>query len=149
LKTVTSSANGAVKRARKLLSKKGRDTDDAFLIEGFILIEEAVRSGADIGEVFVRGPGLDGDANEDSASERMGELGLDLSARAVILDAPVFDTLTDTVTPKDVIAVVRKPRPPAEKGDALLVLDRIQDPGNVGTLLRTADARGMDGVVCV
>jgi TrmH family RNA methyltransferase len=74
----------------------------------------------------------------------------------------VFDSIADTVTPKGMIAVARKPHHSAESGasdmdagpgragaGALLVLDRIQDPGNVGALIRTAGAIGFDGALCV
>jgi TrmH family RNA methyltransferase len=153
LKYITSGANAVVRGARKLLRKKGRDAEGAFLIEGFILIKDAVRAGMEIERVFLRGP--------DPDSIIMAELSFLLtgggessvaSFEAVALAEEIFDGLTDTVTPKEAIAVVRKPRRPAPAeglGDALLVLDRIQDPGNVGVLIRTAGALGMDGVLGV
>jgi TrmH family RNA methyltransferase len=150
LKTVASSANGAVKRARKLLSRKGRDTDAAFLIEGFILIREALRAGIELECVFARGAAPGTDANGLLAGEALEALDLPEGVDAMFLDAAVYDGLADTVTPKGMIAVARKPEQRTDGGgDALLVADRLQDPGNMGTLLRTADATGMDGVVCV
>jgi TrmH family RNA methyltransferase len=68
----------------------------------------------------------------------------------ISLSEDVFDGIVDTVTPKGMIAVARKPSDHGGvKGDALLVLDRIQDPGNVGALIRTAGAVGFDGALCV
>jgi TrmH family RNA methyltransferase len=93
------------------------------------------------------------------------ELLRSLSQRGVevaSLSEDIFDGIADTVTPKGMIAVAKKPHRPLEgrrmrgeskscflNSDALLVLDRIQDPGNVGTIIRTADAIGIGGVVCV
>jgi TrmH family RNA methyltransferase len=162
LNYITSGANAAVKRARKLLQKKGRDTDDAFLIEGFILIGEAVRSGLEIERVFLRGADADGDMRRSletipgfarmhaeetrgGASQVSGMPGVE----TVSLSENIFDGIADTATPKSMIAVAKKPHHTEAPGDALLVLDRIQDPGNVGTLIRTAGAIGFDGALCV
>jgi TrmH family RNA methyltransferase len=146
LKHITSGANAAVKRARRLLSKKARDTDDAFLIEGFILIEEAVRAGLELRDVFLR----EGSVNEDTASGLPPGLTLPAGARAAVLEASAFDSLSDTVTPKEAVAVAAKPAGPGiHEAEALLVLDRLQDPGNVGTLIRTAEAAGWDGIYAV
>jgi TrmH family RNA methyltransferase len=160
LKYITSGANAAVKRARKLLRKKGRDTDGAFLIEGFILIGEAARSGIGIECVFLRGADADGEMarsletipgfapqRADGAHDNeLPSSGVD----TISLSEDIFDSIADTVTPKSMIAVAKKPLYPADaRGDALLVLDRLQDPGNVGALVRTAGAIGFDGALCV
>jgi TrmH family RNA methyltransferase len=160
LKYITSGANAAVKRARKLLQKKGRDTDGAFLIEGFILIEEAARSGIEIERVFLRGADADGEMERALEAIRGfarpradGPQGSDSPPRGIdiiALSENIFDGIADAATPKSVIAVARKPSyATAARGDALLVLDRLQDPGNVGALIRTAGAIGFDGVLCV
>lgn len=63
----------------------------------------------------------------------------------------VMEKMTGTVTPQGILAVVRQERRSLEdlaKGGLILLLDRIQDPGNMGTILRTAEACGADGVLC-
>ncbi|MDR1496220.1 MAG: RNA methyltransferase [Clostridiales Family XIII bacterium] len=172
MKHIASGANAAVKRARKLLQKKGRDTDDAFIIEGFILIGDAVRAGVEIERVFVRGAASAGiietelkelltSDGEDSGvepetrsaksvTETETAKGAPRGIEVVSLAEDLFDALTDAVAPKGVIAVAKKPRRGTDmRGDALLVFDRLQDPGNVGTIIRAADAMGFDGVLCV
>jgi TrmH family RNA methyltransferase len=149
LKEISSRANPSVKRAVKLRTRRGRDEYNAFLAEGDILIEEAIRSGADIAEVLVR---------EGSDYIDAGE------GRVLSLSGDLFDEIADTVTPQDVIAVINIPKVGELSGalldglaagsagqDALsiIILDRIQDPGNVGTVLRSADAAGFDAVIAI
>ena len=78
--------------------------------------------------------------------------GADLSHPFVetVSDA-VMAKMADTVTPQGILAVVRQERPALadiEKGGLILLLDRIQDPGNLGTIIRTAEACGVDGILC-
>jgi TrmH family RNA methyltransferase len=159
LKEITSRANPSVKRAVKLRTRRGRDEYNAFLAEGDILIEEAARSGADIAEIFVR---------EGSDYEFTGAIAGHVNS----LSGDLFDEIADTVTPQDVIAVIAKPKHGELSGalldglagrykaddagdtgrkDALsvVILDRLQDPGNVGTVLRSADAAGFDAVIAI
>ncbi|MDR0519362.1 MAG: RNA methyltransferase, partial [Clostridiales Family XIII bacterium] len=140
MKYITSRANAAVRRALALHNKKGRDKNGAFLIEGSILISEAAKAGLEIEQVFVRG----------------GMAGMDIpcGASAIALPENIFDEIADTVTPKGVMAVAKKPDAAASddiigSASSVLVLDRLQDPGNVGTLVRTAFAAGMGAVACV
>jgi TrmH family RNA methyltransferase len=146
LKEITSRANPSVKLAVKLRTRRARDEHNAFLVEGDILIEEAARSGADFEAIFVR-EGSDY-AGYGEGTEHMSSLPGDL-----------FDEIVDTVTPQNVIAIVRKPEgrvlsealPPGFGSESLsvIVLDRLQDPGNVGTVLRSADAAEFDAVIAV
>jgi TrmH family RNA methyltransferase len=166
LKEITSRANPSVKLAIKLRTRRGRDDNNAFLVEGGILIEEAAGSGADIAEIFVR-EGSDADA---SGYEVNGGVCGGHAVRVSSLSGDLFDEITDTVTPHDIIAIVRKPgyktleselsgvtgrgETGTGQGDtkrtlSVIVLDRLQDPGNVGTVLRSADAAGFDAVIAV
>jgi TrmH family RNA methyltransferase len=151
LKYITSGANAVVRRARKLLQKKGRDAEGAFIIEGFVLIGDAVRAGLEIERIFLRGPYSDEMFETELRPLLMsGDESSAAHFEALALAEDIFDGLAGTVTPKNAIAVAKKPRR-TTKGpeDALLVLDRLQDPGNVGALMRTADALGIDGVLGV
>ena len=136
-KTVTSKDNPVLKSARKLLTRKGREEAGAFLLEGRKLIEEAISAGFDIECVFVdAGARLRGETAEEWPNE-------------IVLEEKLFHTLAQTVTPQPCIAVARRrdmnPADPA----CVLILDRIGDPGNVGTMIRTALASGMNEVWCV
>jgi TrmH family RNA methyltransferase len=140
---ITSTDNPKVKSARSLLERRGRERKGLCLVEGTRLIRDALRAGSHPALVFFASP-----AQESPASR---ELLATLSAtRAPLweLTPKVFDTLSDTVTSQGVIAVLPIPRlePPSEP-DLALVLDRIRDPGNLGTILRGAAAAGAELVL--
>lgn len=126
---IRSKENKAVKSAKKLLQKKYRK--DTYLIEGFHLFEEASRSGAEILETFI---------TEEFAAK---------FPEATIVTQEVLNFITDSKTPQGLVAVVKMNNDlDYEKINLnkILVLDGVQDPGNVGTLIRTADAGGFDAV---
>ena len=110
-----------------------------FLVEGTRLVEDALNAGARPDLVLV-------------APEQLGRTprGADLLTRVSSYQCwPVTESvskaLSDTVTPQGVFAIFPIPRPPAQPiiGSVVLILDRIRDPGNAGTLLRSADASGV------
>jgi RNA methyltransferase, TrmH family len=145
--TITSRSNAKI---RELLTIKQRKTGlrkSFFLVEGPHLISMALASGVHLREAFFT-------SLFSRKQEGQGILKA-LSAHAVktfeVADQ-VFHALTDTETPQGIIAVVFRRQITLEKlplGDnpLLLIADRIQDPGNLGTLIRTADAAGADAVV--
>jgi TrmH family RNA methyltransferase len=138
--TISSTSNPRIRRARALKRKTDRDAEGAFLVESMIGLEDAVSSGLIVREVFV----VEG---RDDLMERCSELDLG----ATIVPEHVLRAVSDTTTPQGVVAVVAMPRPrlrdiPAE-ADLVVVLAEVRDPGNAGTLVRTAVAAGADAVV--
>jgi TrmH family RNA methyltransferase len=140
---ITSTANDRVKYARSLRRRRQRGREGKFLIEGVRLLEEAMRAGCFPALLFF-------DA-ERVESERAQPLLDRLQGRGVpclaVSDA-VLDSLSETVSPQPIVAVV--PQPQMESPTApslLLVLDGLRDPGNLGAVLRTAVAAGVDEVL--
>lgn len=127
---ITSTDNSRVVRASKLADKKYRDREGAYLIEGVRLVSDAIAHGADVTDIFVR---------EDVTNVSFDNV--------TYVSDRVFAKLSDTVNSQGVVAVVRKREydcaPPSGN---CLVLDGLQDPGNVGTLIRTAVACGFTDV---
>lgn len=119
---ITSKDNKRIKAVRKLLTKKERLKANQFLIEGEHLIEEALKWNANILEIFVL---------ENS------EFNFELKTTVVTQD--VMKSLSTLVTPPGIIAVVEMNTHTVDS-DRILALDGVQDPGNLGTLIRTADA---------
>jgi len=140
---VTSGDNPALKAAVKLHTRKGRKEAGAFLVPGRKLISEAARAGFEVEYVFI-----------DSGALARGEAAAGEYAEEIALEEGLFRSLAKTVTPQPHIAVVRRPKDRAPRGGGsgakrVLILDRTQDPGNVGTMIRSALAAGMDEVWCV
>jgi len=134
---------------RDLQRRKARGRRRLALIEGIRLVEEALGAGLPFRGALIS-PELDRTA-------RGASLRADLARRAVPIEetaARTFAALAATDTPQGVLAIV-EPRDwtladiPAGRGRALLVLDGVQDPGNVGTLIRTAHALGAGGTVAL
>ena len=146
MKEISSKDNKIFRHALSLKKKKYRDINGEYLIEGPNLIKEALKEGIQIEGVFVR-PDFDENGPDGSIlnEEKIGD-------KSFMLSANLFDNLSDTETPQGLIAVVRKPdgasAPVPEDGN-IIVLDRLQDPGNIGTILRTADAAGFSLAVFV
>jgi TrmH family RNA methyltransferase len=132
---VSSRSNERVKQARKLLLRKERKHTGLHLIEGEKLVREAVLSGARIQTCFLE----DGYAFEAPAA-----------ASLLVVSRDVLESLCESKTPQGVVAAVETPSlapPETYPGGLIVLLDGVQDPGNVGTILRSADAFGAAGVL--
>ncbi|MGJ5712205.1 TrmH family RNA methyltransferase [Staphylococcus auricularis] len=135
METITSPQNNKIKQANKLKKKRDRDQLGLALVEGYHLIEEAVHSDITIKQLFV----VDPSRLDDAIFE---------AAEAVFqINVKVAEALSGTVTPQGFFAVIEQPRYESTMAHQALLIDRIQDPGNLGTLIRTADAAGLDMIV--
>ncbi len=138
-----SAQNARVKYARELRNRKGRNESGAFAFEGATLLEEAARSGVEPAALYVTQRAYD-------AHENVREL----DARGIptyVLDDRAFASISDVETPSGVLAVapIRSASVAeiAARAGCVLVLAGIADPGNVGTLLRSAEAFGCAGTI--
>ncbi|MEZ7621221.1 RNA methyltransferase [Streptococcus sp. 27098_8_23] len=129
---ITSKANSVVKNAKKLHQKKYRKS--AYLIEGWHLFEEAVQAGVTIEKIFAL----------KSYREQLAAF-----PQTIWVSEEILLDLADTQTPQGIVAVIQKEEvglPDLHQGKYLFLED-VQDPGNVGTMIRTADAAGFTGVI--
>ncbi|MDD3400008.1 MAG: RNA methyltransferase [Eubacteriales bacterium] len=130
---ITSRTNDAVKRVRALHLAKERKETGLHLIEGDKLVLDAIQSGAEIMTVF---------ATEDYEPI----LGVDW----VCVSRPVMEAMCESNTPQHLLATVKTPCtacPNSYPEGLILVLDGLQDVGNVGTIIRTSDALGATAVL--
>ena len=143
-KMITSTANDSVKYVRKLQNQKRvRHDDQRLVLEGVRLVEEVVRASLVPTLVFY---------TETLADEGRGKALLvtlrALGAPCTVVSASVMAHCSDTVTPQGILAVIPFPEPPPPyPATFVLIADRLRDPGNLGTLLRTALAAGVERVL--
>ena len=132
---IESRSNERVKQARSLLLRKERKKSGLHLIESEKLVREALSSGARVQTLFV----------EDGVS-----FGAPDNTQTLTVSRSVMESLCESRTPQGVAAVVETPSlaPPERYPEGLIVLlDGVQDPGNAGTILRSADAFGAAGLL--
>lgn len=137
MERITSRKNPLLEHIRRLDSAAYRREQGQFLCDSPKLVGEALRHGAQVVSVAVS----DGVAPPD---------GLSADVRCVTMPPDVMRSVSPMRSPQGMLAVCRTPDtalPPVLEGSRYVVLDGVQDPGNVGTVLRTADAFGCDGVV--
>jgi TrmH family RNA methyltransferase len=158
IERIFSAKNKRFQGWQKLLMRKYRDSRGEFLIEGRNVLEDAFASDLSIKEIIVRFDEKIGEEEEDflnSARGRIQNEGTDI----YLLDAKLFDRLIQSANPLGIIAVAEKPAcSPCDlavkktenprTGD-ILILDKLQDPGNIGTMIRTADAAGFSGILVI
>lgn len=137
---ITSAQNGKVKALRKCMqNKKYRQQMGLFVVEGEKMVKEACADGMAVDVIFLR---------KDLAGKVDG---LPME-KCVLVTDQVLRAVSDTVTPQGIVASLHMPEADlaavADKENALLLLcENVADPGNLGTLVRCADAAGADGVV--
>jgi RNA methyltransferase, TrmH family len=153
VRVVESKDNARLKELRKALSAPGRGPGALVGIEGPKLIEEALRAGLRVKTIFVA---QGSDRISDRASEQMLEK-LSLPRETEILQLPkkLLDQALATETPQSIAALIEPPQWSWEqllgsRRDSvalIIILAGLQDPGNLGTILRSAEAFGATGVV--
>ncbi|WP_087971857.1 TrmH family RNA methyltransferase [Oceanobacillus rekensis] len=131
---ITSVKNEKVKNWKKLHKRKERMNTSTFMVEGFHLLEEASNSDWEILEIIIQ---------EDVALPEWTD-----KYPIEIVSENVLSHISQTKAPQGVLAVIKMAEPKDRHGGShILIIDSIQDPGNLGTMIRTADAAGMDGII--
>jgi len=120
---ITSKDNDQIKHILKLQTKKHRDLHQAFLVYGEHAIEEAIKQGFEI-DIYTSDPNREGTLISESLMKQL--------------------SLTDS--PLSIIGIVKK-KEPQPFSNRILMLDDVQDPGNVGTLIRSAVGFGFDTII--
>jgi len=138
MERISSNQNPSVKLARSLKDRKARVAEGKFLVEGAVMIREAVSCGLKMHMLFVR------EGEESFADEMQGKC-----RDIYIVPDRLMTQICDTQTPQGVCAVFSLPETTAvdQLPDRIVALDGVQDPGNVGTIWRTADAAGFGAVI--
>lgn len=146
MNTITSGQNPVVKEIKALSNRKYREEKKLYFIEGIRFVEEAFKENAQIDKILI---------SEKLASVKGGE---ELLAKinvsgygTYMLNEKLFKEISETESPQGVLAVIKTRQYDFSDimGDNnfILILESIQDPGNMGTIIRTADAAGITGIV--
>lgn len=130
---LSSLKNPKVQTWKSLKDRKGRKENGCFLVEGRKMVEEAAASRFPVEAIL-------------ADAERMQDFTLPEGIPVYTMPEHVLAAVCDTKTPQGIAAVVRMTNS-AELGGKLVAMDGVQDPGNVGTIIRTADAAGIEGVL--
>lgn len=131
---ITSTDNAKVQEVAKLADKKYRKFYQSYVIEGERLVRDAIFHGAQVQNIFV-------------SESVVGELDF---PNAIVVSDRVFAKMSGTVNSQGVLAVAKIPQAElVEPQGNCLILDNLQDPGNIGTLIRTAVACGFTDIYAV
>lgn len=144
MKHISSSQNEVYKSIKNLLSKKHRIKQGAFLIEGVRLVRHALERSWPL-------QGLILDLRESDRPEltQLAEQAEAAGVSVMVFEGELFEALSETIHSQGCLGVAKMPElePRPLSGNLILALDQIRDPGNLGTILRTADAAGASGVL--
>lgn len=144
MQIISSKDNEQIKYIKKLKDKKFRDETKEYLVEGIKLVKEAIEENVTIKIIAI----CEDCENEEAIEQNlMYEIA---KYNCIYVTKKLFQSITDVVNPQGILAVV-------EKGDnsdnidygedIILALDGIQDPGNLGTILRTADSANLKQII--
>ena len=144
MQTITSKDNELIKHIRKLKDKKYRDESNEYLVEGVKLVEEAVKENAKIKQIIVC---------EDTTRtyEIPTHIMLEIARyECISVSNKIFNIITQVTNPQGIMAIIEKNAQDAQidySQDIIVVLDDVQDPGNLGTILSTVDSIGLNQII--
>lgn len=144
MQIITSKDNELIKHIRKLKDKKYRDEYNEYVVEGIKIVEEAVKENVKIKQIII--------CNDTTKTyEIPTHIMLEIAKyECIYVTDKIFNLITQVTNPQGIMAIIEKN---SEKNqidytqDIILALDDVQDPGNLGTILRTADSIGLNQIV--
>lgn len=144
MQKITSKDNEFIKHIKKLKDKKYRDLNNEYMIEGIKLVKEAIQEKAEIKQIIIC---EECDNTEIIPKELTYEIA---KYECIYVTKQIFNSITEVKNPQGILAVVSKEK--TENGidysqDIIVALDDLQDPGNLGTILRTVDSIGLTQIL--
>lgn len=144
MQIITSKDNDIIKSVRKLKEKKYRDQNSEYIVEGIKMIKEAILEEAVIKLIIVCEDNVNSGAIDKKLLYEIAKY------ECIYVNKKIFSLITDVQNPQGILAVIEKQNSEENidyKQDVIVVLDGIQDPGNLGTILRTIDSVGLNQVI--
>ena len=144
MNVISSKDNEIVKSVKKLKEKKYRDLENAYIVEGIKMVKEAIIEKASIRQIIICD---DCEKSDNIPKELMYEIA---KYDCMYVTSKVFKYISEVQTPQGVLAVIEKNNGDLDinyNEDIIVALDDIQDPGNLGTILRTVDSVGLTQIL--
>ncbi len=140
MEIISSVNNDNVKRVASLGEKKFRRYYGTFLVEGPKLVQEIVYGAMELQALYV----------ESSCAVKYSDLIAKCEPNVYLLSKPAFEKISDTVSSQGILAEVKmRTSVDFALDQPIVVLDRVSDPGNLGTIIRTAAATGFETIVLI
>lgn len=142
MEIVKSYKNDKVKDLRKLYQKKYRKENRKYILEGLRLIRGSFKADANIDRIYLTERFYNRNLKETFLKENKDKL--------IFVSEDIISKVADTINPQEIIAVVKEPQSRLKEvlsKDLILILDQIQNPGNMGTIIRTAVAAGFQSMI--
>lgn len=144
MQRISSKDNSLIKYVKKLKEKKYRQQYGEYVVEGLKMIEEAINENAKINKIIIC-------ESEDNTEMIENHLRYEIARfDCVLVPHSIFKTLSDVETPQGIMAIIEKNYASKKidfNTDIIVALDDVQDPGNLGTILRTIDSIGLKQVL--
>lgn len=144
MQSISSKENELIKHIKKLKDKKERDSSNEYVIEGIKLIQEAIQENVNIKQIIVCD---DCDKTESIPKDLMYEIA---KYDCIYVTKKIFKYISEVQEPQGILAVIEKNNSNVEidcTQDIIVALDDVQDPGNLGTILRTVDSIGLTQIL--
>ena len=129
---IISKSNDYIKHIKSLSQKKYRDEYHEYIIEGIKLVKEAIIEGVHIKKIIIC---------ESLFNEKIEFRDIEY------VDENVFKYISETESPQGILALLEQNENKKEYGDIIFALDNVQDPGNLGTIVRTLDCAGINSLI--
>lgn len=129
---ITSKSNEYIKHIKSLSQKKYRDEYHEYIVEGIKMVKEAINEKVEIKKIIIC---------EELFKEEINFENIEY------VDEKVFKYISETETPQGVLAVATQKENDVEEGNIIFALDNVQDPGNLGTIIRTLDCAGINSLI--
>ncbi|MDU2664720.1 MAG: RNA methyltransferase [Clostridium perfringens] len=136
---IESKNNNLFKEIKKLKEKKHRIKSNKYLIEGLRFVEEAIKSKVSIDSIIFT----------ESFKEKNPNLFLKINEniKLIQMNEALLKQLCSTENPQGIVGVINMQNKELKSGELVVLVDKVQDPGNMGTIIRTAHAAGAAGIV--
>lgn len=144
MQKISSKDNEFIKHVKKLKDKKYRDLNNEYIIEGIKLVGEAIQENAKIKQIVIC---EECEKSENLPKDLMYEIAKE---ECVYVTEKVFKHISEVMAPQGILAIIEKNNNENEidySQDIIVALDDVQDPGNLGTILRTVDSIGLNQIL--